>query len=648
LRRLSAICGLPIPSTLERRAAAAIGAILGRANVSAMQSSHAVANRMAPGLKLGWAMFGIASAALVAFDVDHLAEPLGQILLTVILIGCGTGLGLHLARSRSAKTECDLEIPAGGALQARIAELTQANDQLTREKLAALESSQTKAAFLANMSHEIRTPMTAILGYADTLMEPNQTQADRAESINIIRRNAAHLLELINDILDISKIEANRMTLEKIPTDVPELLSDVVALVRQRAAEKGLWLFAAADGLIPKKIETDPMRLRQILLNLVSNAVKFTETGEVKLTVMFNEIDHRQGEISFSVSDTGVGMTPEQQSLLFQPFSQVDGSIARQYGGTGLGLAISRRLADMLGGELTLRSQPERGSTFTLRIPVQISAGSGKVHTLGDLPQFTPALADIKPAHDWKLQGRVLLIEDGEDNQRLVCMHLRRAGLEVIVAEDGTSGIEAFQAAAKTKRPFNLVILDIHLPRMDGYAVATAIRAESLTVPIMAVTAFSRSGERQRCLEAGCTAYLSKPVEREALLSTIAGYLSPASAAPPDPTKIRSMFSADRELREILAEFIAKLPKQVRELTDLIDQGNIQPLRRALHQIKGAGGGYGFSEMTQAAAAAENTLSETHRVEAATKDIYELIRIIRSVEGYDQTGEIPRAESSDR
>jgi len=603
---------------------------------------------MAPGLRLGWAMFGVASATLIAIDAHHLDQPLGQFLLTIILIGCGAGLTLLFARVRPARDEQSLEMQHSWALQARIAELTEANERLTHEKSAALDSSETKTAFLANMSHEIRTPMTAILGYADTLMEANQTQADRAESINIIRRNAAHLLELINDILDISKIEANKMTLEKIPTDVPELLADVMALIRQRAAEKGLWLFAAADGLIPKKIETDPMRLRQILLNLVSNAVKFTETGEVKLTATFHEIDERRGEISFSVSDTGVGMTPEQQSLLFQPFSQVDGSIARQYGGTGLGLAISRRLADMLGGELTLRSQPDRGSTFTLRIPVEISAGSGKVHTLGDLPQFTPALVEIKPAQDWNLQGRVLLIEDGEDNQRLVCMHLRRAGLEVIVAEDGTGGIEAFQAAAKTKRPFNLVILDIHLPRMDGYAVAAALRAESSTAPIMAVTAFSQSGERQRCLEAGCAAYLSKPVEREALLSAVAEYLSPASAAPPDPTKIRSAFSSDRELREILAEFIAKLPKQVRELTDLIDQGNIQPLCRALHQIKGAGGGYGFAEMTQAAAAAEHSLSETDRIEAATKDMYELIRIIRSVEGYDQTGETPRAESSDR
>ena len=615
--------------------------------MQAIRFSFANTCRLAPVAKLGWAGFVIASAMLIAIDLDHLDQPLGQLLLALILIGCGAGLAWLFWRVRPAKDALAAERSAIEALRARVDELTRANECLTRDKAEALEMCHTRSTFLANMSHEIRTPMTAILGYAETLLELNQTPKDRAESIDIIRRNAAHLLELINDILDISKIEAQKMTLEKIPTDVPELLSDVIALVRQRAAEKGLWLSAAADGLIPRKIETDPMRLRQILLNLVSNAVKFTESGEIKLTAAFHESDERHGQMTFSVSDTGIGMTPEQQARLFQPFAQVDGSIARQYGGTGLGLAISRRLADLLGGELMLKSEPSRGSTFTLRIPVDVSHGSGNVHSLGDLPQFTPPVAAIQLAQDWNLKGRVLLIEDGEDNQRLVCLHLRRAGLEVIVAEDGKSGLGTFSSAQNTKRPFNLVILDIHLPGMDGYAVARELRAANADVPIVAVTAFSQNGERQRCIDAGCTEYLTKPVERDALLRAIGGYLALAPELPSDPTRLRSTFSNDREMREILSDFIARLPTQVRQLGELVDERDLHSLRREVHKLKGSGGGYGFPEITKVAASAERTLSTTESMDAATKDVNELIRIIRSVEGYDPSGETARAENSD-
>src|SRR6185437_13102018 len=223
------------------------------------------------------------------------------------------------------------------------------------EKERAEQASRAKSAFLANMSHEIRTPMTAILGYADTMLEPDQTLSDRQDCLQTIRRNARHLLDLINDILDISKIEADKMTIERVPTELPRLLADVVSLMRPRASDKGLAFVLDVTSPIPKQIQTDALRLRQVLLNLVGNAIKFTQAGEVRLAVHCTK-DEKTAAIVFDVRDTGIGISPEQMSRLFQPFCQADESTTRQFGGTGLGLTISKRLAVLLGGDVTAQS----------------------------------------------------------------------------------------------------------------------------------------------------------------------------------------------------------------------------------------------------------------------------------------------------
>ena len=477
----------------------------------------------------------------------------------------------------------------------RTLELMQVNQRLVGEKERAEQANRAKSAFLANMSHEIRTPMTAILGYADTMLEPDQTLSDRQDSLQIIRRNARHLLDLINDILDLSKIEADRMTVEKVRTDLPQLLCDVVSLLRPRAVEKGLEFKFSVDGPIPRHIETDPLRLRQVLLNVLNNAVKFTTRGRVGLQVRYSPGD-AGGRVFLVIDDTGIGISREQLDRLFRPFSQADESTTRKFGGTGLGLTISKRLVGLLGGEIGADSRPGAGSVFTVSVPAGNVEDREMVDNVSE-SLFQP-LGDNASTPKWDLRGRVLLVEDGPDNQRLISLHLRRAGLDVTVAENGRVGVDAVLGAATAGEPFDLIVLDMQMPELDGYGAASELRRRGHTLPIIALTALALAEDREKCLAAGCTAYLTKPVDKNLLLGVVSRHLNQKSmgpqpeAAPAD--LIQSSFAADLDMKEILGEFVAKLPERVDELGRLLSGGNLDELRRAVHQLKGAGGGYGF------------------------------------------------------
>jgi len=400
--------------------------------------------------------------------------------------------------------------------------------------VAAQQASQSKSAFVANMSHEIRTPMTSILGYAKLLS--GLIQDEEAKSyLTTIRRNGDFLLEILNDILDLSKIEAGKFDIDISGFDVSGLLDDVRTIMALRADERDLRLTVEYETKIPQVIQSDAKRLRQILVNLIGNAVKFTKEGEVKVMVGHRRLRspaatsatvHSKGDrdtLRISVIDTGVGMTTEQQERLFQPFSQGDAGITQQFGGTGLGLIISKRLAAMLGGDIEFSSEFGKGSTFTLTIDI------GKI---GDVPWVETSerkapVADFVEEEDIRLNANFLIVDDRRDIRFLSKHILTKAGGTVTEAEDGLLAIETVKDAIAHGETFDLILLDMQMPNLDGYETARHLRKLGYAGPIIALTADAMQGDMTKCLQAGCNDYLSKPIDANRMLKTVAEMTKP-------------------------------------------------------------------------------------------------------------------------
>ena len=387
-------------------------------------------------------------------------------------------------------------------------------------------ASAAKSEFLANMSHEIRTPMTAILGFSELLaieVRDSSNSAIKTEYIETIQRNGDHLLELINDILDISKIEADKVVLERLDISLLELLQEVVKTLQFKAKTKGIELNIKFDPEAPKYIHSDPSRLRQILINLIGNAIKFTEQGSV--TVQAN-LDKQEGNLLIAVVDTGIGLTDKQIDKLFNAFEQADASTTRKYGGTGLGLRISKRLSQLLGGDIFVESEFGRGSTFTLLLNKSCyettTIGSNDVTEQTKKPKSTSTGSSAM-----SLTGlRILLVEDGPDNQRLISYILRKAGATVEVAENGKVAVcmltrdGTVDGELLFPQPFSLIVSDILMPEIDGYFLAKILLAKGSRLPMVALTANAMSDDAQKCLNSGFSAYTSKPIDKDKLIAT--------------------------------------------------------------------------------------------------------------------------------
>ena len=432
--------------------------------------------------------------------------------------------------------------------------------EIYQSQQALRELGQRKDEFLANMSHEIRSPLTAIIGYADILLTRLEDPED-IECLRTIKESGDYLIEIINDILDLAKIEAGKLVLNFEPVSIHALLAEVQSLMNGRAKQKDLSLVLRYDGFLPENVETDRTRLRQILLNLVSNAIKFTERGKIEIVAKFSAASL----LEIDVVDTGIGIAPEHQKILFQPFTQADTTSTRQYGGTGLGLAITRRLVEMLGGSVSVESELNQGSRFHVTIPVEAVTSSPSLD--GRAPLVNPLKS---AALDDCLSGRrVLVVDDREEIRALVVHYITEAGGRVDVAMNGESAIQALEAAV-TGEPFDAVVLDIQMPSVDGYETARRLRAKGFRTPIIALTAAAMVGDREKCLVAGCDAYLTKPIDRTELLRLIVQLVEngrDVSQEKPRKAKILLVDDSDAA-RELMTRFLKKQGYEIRSASD--------------------------------------------------------------------------------
>ncbi|HVA49550.1 MAG TPA: response regulator [Pirellulales bacterium] len=477
-------------------------------------------------------------------------------------------------------------------------ELQQAVDQRTLQLRAAKEAadraSRSKSEFLANISHEIRTPLTAILGFTRLLMNGGDSPDERNEYLQIIRASAEHQLVLINDLLDISKVEAGQMQIHRVWCSARRIIDEVLQTLHYRADEKGLTLASDWPGATDDQAYTDPSRLRQLLINLVHNAIKFTASGSVRVVARVETLDGRR-TLRIDVIDTGIGIDTAKQQAIFEPFVQADSSIAAQYGGTGLGLAISRSIAGLLGGTLTVTSRVGAGSTFTLTVDAD-------PHTGESTPRLATEEANTSDVErELSLRGRrILVVEDNPFNRKLLRLTLSRAGAEVELAENGQVALDKAR-----QHDFELVLMDVQMPLMDGYAATARFRQSGYRGPIVVLTAHALSAEREKCLAAGCDAFLSKPIDLDHLTEVVTQLL--LSTPPPAGQRLPASGSGETEtetddspeFQEVLRQYLESLHPTVVELRAALAAGNYGELASLGHTLKGTGGTIGFPTVSE-------------------------------------------------
>jgi signal transduction histidine kinase/HPt (histidine-containing phosphotransfer) domain-containing protein len=493
---------------------------------------------------------------------------------------------------------------------------------MRRAAQTAKEHSDMKTTFLANMSHEIRTPMNGIIGFAELALENAGLGDQTRDYLEKIRNSVKDLLSILNDILDVSKIEAGKVSLEKIPFDLHDVIAACESTISGKAAEKGIGLYVYSEPVLEYKLLGDPTRLRQVLLNLLSNAVKFTNVGTVKLMVTVEKIHGDRAILHFEVKDSGIGMNAAEIAKIFKPFEQADRSTTRKYGGTGLGLTISRNLVERMGGKLGVESAPGIGSKFSFTLEFGLSGEkTGNREREGDSPGTLQ-----RP----RLTGRILVCEDNPMNQDLIRDHLLRLGLEADLRENGLDGLEAVRASLEQGRPYDLIFMDIHMPVMDGLEASSEIKRLDCPSPIVALTANVLTRDTDIYYRYGIAGHLAKPFTTRELWDCLSRYLRPLpgpgeeakSGSPPalDYQAGLDLTGGDRQLYEklrrdfhsqyknFMGEFLGLLREDYPEAAETEKEGRIATAHRMAHSLKSSAALIGAEALRSAAASVEASL----------------------------------------
>jgi signal transduction histidine kinase len=395
-------------------------------------------------------------------------------------------------------------------------ELDRQKRMLEKLKKDAEAATLAKSRFLANMSHEIRTPLSAVLGFADLIAQGDLQDDERLQFASAVKRNGDLLKRLIDDILDLSKLEANKIEVENIKFDLSELFSDIEKTLTLKASEKGISLRFHQPQLKKRHYRGDPSRLKQILLNLAGNAIKFTSQGSVEISARIQSANSSQDNLKIQVKDSGVGMSKEQAARIFQPFMQADSSTSRKFGGTGLGLSISREIARAMDGNIHLiSSQPGVGSIFEASVLLKVEPSS-----LLEAPSDSEI--QVSPLPQICRRAKVLVIDDSQDNLILVQMYLKQLNLDLRMVSSGVAALSLIQ-----KEEFDLVLMDIQMPEMDGFETTQKIRAMGFQRPIVALTAFFNTEDLRKCIQSGCDDVLTKPLDRDELVQKLTALLAP-------------------------------------------------------------------------------------------------------------------------
>lgn len=494
-----------------------------------------------------------------------------------------------------------------------ITAMKHAETSLVAARDAAQQANQVKSQFLSQMSHELRTPLNSIIGFAQLLeMESN---GSTREQLTTIARTGKHLLSIINEILDLSKIEAGRIEIECIPFSPIQILLDVAALLEMQIREKGLQFKIHYAFPLPSIIHSDPTRFRQILLNLCTNALKYTEHGSIEI-----HVGCKDESLTIAIVDTGIGISGAQQKKLFAAFSQADSSTTRRYGGTGLGLYISNQFAQLLGGSITVESEAGAGSKFQFSINTGSLAGIDMLQAPDDIKPIT-ALNEQTPFEVVQLEGKVLLAEDGIDNQRLFSAYMSKAGLDVTVVENGSLAVEKALSG-----DFDLILMDMQMPVMGGLEATTILRGAAYTKPIVTVTANVMTEDIEQYLAAGCTDYLSKPIDRDKFFQMLGKYLKPAKSMNASGKKATEKKSIERMdfFQELAKKFLAGLPDTLMKMNEAEQLHDWAALGRIAHTLKGTAGTFGFPQLTELAGHLNAAIKAAQDESAITQSFAEL------------------------
>ncbi|CAM4313289.1 hybrid sensor histidine kinase/response regulator [Pseudoalteromonas ostreae] len=501
-------------------------------------------------------------------------------------------------------------------VESRTKALETMNSQLEVAIAQAEQANQLKSRFLANMSHEIRTPLTAIMGFTEQLLHSNKTSGD-ALHLSTILRNSKHLLELINNILDLSKIEAEKLAVEKEPLDIVQLVHDIDSIIRPLSQEKRLNCNINFHLPLPRIINSDSTRLKQILINIASNAVKFTEQGLIELDITYNS-DLQL--IEFAIKDSGIGMSEREVERIFKPFEQADTTTTRRFGGTGLGLCISKNLAQLLGGDVHVTSTPGQGSCFCIQIACNLPADKQQtVPMLTELSQLTPTKDLQLSFAENSFDANILVAEDNPDNQVLIKLLLQTWGLEPDIANNGAEAVEMALV-----NDYQLIIMDMQMPVMGGLEATQMLRHAAYDGPIIALTANVMKHDVDTYLKAGCNEALAKPIDKDALENLLVSYLNIEKGS---QKKWDSLLNSEK-FKQINDNYRLKLPDYLTDVTQLYNNAEWEQLRALAHSLKGSAGCFGFSNIHHAAATLEDNLrsSDHNRRDYLAMSLIEAIK----------------------